>query len=68
MSYYPKPTMCMACRHAIADCGHLPFSSMPILSKSKHRIIVSCKEYQDARSATQRQADSRNSEAAAAYS
>ncbi len=68
MTHYPKPTMCMACRHAIADCGHLPFSSMPILSKSKHRIIVSCKEYQDARPAPERQASRRNSPQTAAYS
>ena len=68
MTHQPKDAMCMTCRHAVADCGPLPFSSMPALSKSKHRIIVSCTEYQDARPATERKADCRDSETAAAYS
>lgn len=68
MALYPKDSMCMSCRRAIADYGHLPFSSMPILSTSKHRIIVSCTEYQDARPAPERQTDRRDSPQTAAYS
>ena len=68
MTHYPKGTMCMACRHAIADCGHLPFSTMPPMSKCKRRVIVRCTEFEHANRPTQRQADSRASEKAAAYS
>lgn len=68
MTHQPKGSMCMSCRHTFDDCSRLPFSTMPAMSKSKSRTIVRCTEFEHARSATQRQADSRNSEAAAAYS
>lgn len=67
MTYYPKDMMCMACRHAFADCGHLPFSTMPPMSKSKRRVIVSCTEFEHANRPTQRKADSSASEKAAAH-
>ncbi len=68
MTHQPKGGMCMACRHTFDDCSNLPFNRMPAMSKSKSRVIVRCTEFQHAGSATQRQADRRNSEAAAAYS
>ncbi|SDI28929.1 hypothetical protein SAMN04487867_104115 [Vreelandella titanicae] len=57
----------MACKHAIADCSHLPFSTMHILSKTDNHIIVRCTEFEHANRPTQRQADSRASEKAAAH-
>ena len=54
MTHQPKGSMCMSCRHAFDDCSHLPFSTMPAMSKSKGRIIVRCTEFEHARSATQR--------------
>lgn len=60
--------MCMSCKHAIADCGQLPFSTMPTISKSKHRTIVSCTEYQLARPTPECPANRRDSAQAAAYS
>jgi len=68
VKYQPKSSMCMSCRHTFDNCSHLPFSTMPMMSKSAGRVIVRCTEFKHALSATQRQADSRNSEAAAAYS
>ncbi|MGE6778313.1 hypothetical protein ACQKFL_11800 [Vreelandella titanicae] len=68
MTHYPKDSMCMACKYAIADCGHLPFSTMPALIKTEHQVIVRCTEFEHANRPTQRQADSRASEKAAAYS
>lgn len=59
MTHQPKGGMCMACRHTFDDCSHLPFSTMPAMSKSKGRVIVRCTEFEHARSATQRQADRR---------
>lgn len=57
MTHYPKGSMCMACRHAIKDCSHLPFPTMPALSKCKHKVIVRCTEFEHANRPTQRQAD-----------
>ncbi|MBF57686.1 MAG: hypothetical protein CME80_08210 [Halomonas sp.] len=54
MTHYPKGSLCMACKHAIADCSHLPFSTMPILSKTDHHIIVRCTEFEHANRPTQR--------------
>jgi hypothetical protein len=50
MTHQPKGSMCMSCRHAFDDCSHLPFSTMPAISKSKGRIIVRCTEFEHARS------------------
>lgn len=54
MTHQPKGSMCMACPKLLDDCSHLPFSTMPAMSKSKGRIIVRCTEFKHARSATQR--------------
>lgn len=68
MTYQPRGSMCMACRHTFDNCSHLPFSTMPPMSKSKRRVIVRCTEFDHANQPTQRQADSCSGEAAAAYS
>ena len=68
MIHQPKGGMCMSCRHTFDNCSHLPFSTMPAMSKSKGRIIVRCTEFEHANRPTQRKADSRASEKAAAYS
>ena len=68
MTHQPKASMCMTCTKLLDDCSHLPFSTMPAMSKSKGRVIVRCTEFEHARSATQRKANCRDSEAAAAYS
>jgi len=52
--HQPKGGMCMSCRHTFDNCSHLPFSTMPAMSKSKGRIIVRCTEFEHARSTTQR--------------
>lgn len=44
-AHYPKGSMCMACRYALADCGRLPFSTMPPMSQHKDRVIVRCTEF-----------------------
>lgn len=54
MIHQPKGSLCMACRHTFDNCSHLPFSTMPAMSKSKGRVIVRCTEFEHARSATQR--------------
>jgi len=54
MTHQPKGSLCMACRHTFDDCSHLPFSTMPAMSKSAGRVIVRCTEFEHARSATQR--------------
>lgn len=59
MTHQPKGSMCMSCRHAFDDCSHLPFSTMPAMSKSKGRIIVRCTEFKHAQSTTQRPAHRR---------
>ena len=50
MTHQPKGSMCMSCRHTIDDCSHLPFSTMPTISKSQRRVIVRCTEFKHARS------------------
>lgn len=67
MTHFPKGSMCMACKHAIADCSHLPFSTMPVLALIDSQIIVRCTEFEHANRPTQRKADSRASEKAAAH-
>lgn len=59
MNHQPKASICMACTRLHDNCSHLPFSTMPAMSKSKGRIIVRCTEFEHARPATQRQADRR---------
>ena len=59
MTHQPKASLCIACTKLHDNCSHLPFSTMPAMSKSKGRVIVRCTEFEHARSATQRQADRR---------
>lgn len=54
MTHQPKGSLCMACRHTFDNCSHLPFSTMPAMSKSAGRVIVRWTEFEHARSATQR--------------
>lgn len=53
MTHQPKGSICMACTKLHDNCSHLPFSTMPAMSKSKNRVIVRCTEFEHARSATQ---------------
>ncbi len=50
MTHQPKGSMCMSCRHTFDNCSHLPFSTMPAMSKSTGRVIVRCTEFEHARS------------------
>ena len=50
MTHQPKASLCMACTRLHDNCTHLPFSTMPAMSKSKGRVIVRCTEFEHARS------------------
>ncbi|MBY6105003.1 hypothetical protein KUW19_00740 [Ferrimonas balearica] len=40
--FYPKGGMCAACQHALADCSHLDFASMRVLTRSEGNAYVIC--------------------------
>jgi len=46
MTHQPKGGMCATCAHARRNCSHLPFSTMPPLSRDGQTVIVRCTEFQ----------------------
>lgn len=44
--HQPKGGMCCACVHALRDCSHLPFCTMPALASDARTVIVRCTEFQ----------------------
>lgn len=46
MTHQPKGGMCATCVHARRNCSHLPFSTMPPLSRDGQTVIVRCTEFQ----------------------
>lgn len=44
-NHIPKGSMCMSCRHAERNCGHLDFSRMPVMSQGSGWVVVRCTEF-----------------------
>jgi hypothetical protein len=46
MNHQPKGGMCGTCVHALRNCSHLPFNTMPPLTRDAQTVIVRCTEFE----------------------
>ncbi len=44
--FYPKGSMCVACKHRGKNCSHLPFHTMSVLKSKGNLHQVKCSEFE----------------------
>lgn len=46
ISYQPKGSMCLACKHASRDCSGLAFNQMIVIENHEDLRIVKCRDFE----------------------
>ena len=51
VTYQPKGSMCVACKHLARECKDLPFSTMPQMQVGVGVVVVKCSEFEQRKGA-----------------